>query len=547
MTAAEGFNLLDEPWIVVLHRDGRQQQVSILELLSNAQQFTTIGGEVPTQAFAITRLLLAFLHRALAGPATRDDWAGLWEADNLPSDRFASYADKLRDRFDLFDPDKPFMQVAELRTKKNEVFGLERIVADVPNGEPLFTTRSARDLQKISAAEAARWLVHAHAFDTSGIKSGAVGDPSVKGGKGYPIGPGWSGQLGGVLLQGNDLRETLLLNLIGCDAASYVTIGGDTDVPAWEREPDGPEGKQRPPRGAIDLYTWQTRRVRLFGDRYGVTGVLLANGDKIAPQNLHSLEPHSGWRLSDTQSKILKSTVYMPRLHDPNRSVWRGIAALLPSTAGRHSAGGQPQPFLAPGALQWVSDLVAQGVLPENYKPRMRVYGVLYGPQKATFAEIVEDELPLPLVVLREDRPAAGKTASEAVSDAECAAKEIWRFAQNIASAAGSDPESKASGDAAREDFYALLEAPYRRWIATLRPQTSLNEARVQWRSAVRDAARSVADQLITDASPAAWAGRDLRGRLVNVALAEAWFRAGLRRCLPKPSDPAAKSSEESR
>jgi CRISPR system Cascade subunit CasA len=35
--------------------------------------FMTIGGEVPTQAFAITHLLLAFLHRAVEGPVDRDD------------------------------------------------------------------------------------------------------------------------------------------------------------------------------------------------------------------------------------------------------------------------------------------------------------------------------------------------------------------------------------------------------------------------------------------------------------------------------------------
>ncbi|MGV7400563.1 type I-E CRISPR-associated protein Cse1/CasA, partial [Mycobacterium kansasii] len=87
---------------------------------------------------------------------------------------------------DLFDPVAPFFQVAGLRTAKDDVFSLDRIVADVPNGEPLFTTRSGADLARMAPAEAARWLVHAHAFDPSGIKSGALGDDTVKGGKGYP-------------------------------------------------------------------------------------------------------------------------------------------------------------------------------------------------------------------------------------------------------------------------------------------------------------------------------------------------------------------------
>ncbi len=544
MNCANGFNLLDRPWIVVLGRDGRQREVSILELFASAAQFSTLGGEVATQGFAITRLLLAFLHRALNGPATYEDWADLWEAPELPTEPIAAYADQVRDRFNLFDPHMPFFQVAGLHTAKAEVSGLERLVADVPNGEPFFTTRSARDLSRISAAEAARWLIHVHAFDPSGIKSGAVGDPEVKNAKGYPIGPGWSGQLGGVLLQGNDFRQTLLLNLIGRDASSYARIGVKGDVPAWEREPDGPTWQQRPPHGAVDLYTWQTRRVRLVGDCHGVHGVVLANGDKITPQNLHAVEPHSAWRHSDAQSKKAKSTVYMPRPHQPERSVWRGIAALLPATAGRHSNSSEPQEFLAPGVLQWVGDLVAQGVLEDTYKPGIRVSGVVYGPQQATIAEIVDDELALPVRLLRADNAAAGATAVGAVTDAEHIASLVWKLGQNIAQAAGTDPRDTTKGHQAQEDFYARLDGPYRQWLSALNAQPDLLAARSAWRTTVGDAARTVADHLISAAPPAAWVGREVQGRLVNVAQAEAWFTSALRRLLTQPTIPGEDTSE---
>ncbi|NYN06610.1 type I-E CRISPR-associated protein Cse1/CasA, partial [Salmonella enterica subsp. enterica serovar Typhimurium] len=65
---------------------------------------------------------------------------------------------------------------------------------------------------KLSFAEAARWLVHTQAYDYSGIKPGVEGDPRVKGGKGYPIGTGWSGMTGGTVIRGTTLLETLLLN-----------------------------------------------------------------------------------------------------------------------------------------------------------------------------------------------------------------------------------------------------------------------------------------------------------------------------------------------
>lgn len=532
MTNDGGFNLLDEPWIIVLAPDGREREVSILELLEQAPRLSVIGGEVSTQAFAITRLLLAFLHRALDGPADQDEWAELWAAAELPVDAIRTYADRVRHRFDLFTAEAPFFQVAGLTTGKGEVSGLEKIVADVPNGEPLFTTRSAASLRRISPAEAARWLVHAHAFDPSGIKSGAVGDPSVKNGKGYPIGTGWAGQLGGVLAQGSDLRQTLLLNLIARDA-EYVRVGDREDVPPWERDVDGAEWADgRPPRGAIDLYTWQTRRIRLIGGPDGVTGVVLANGDKIQPQNRHGVDPHTAWRYSEPQSKKLKTTVYMPRLHDPRRSVWRGLAAILPSISPRRGNASEPRRYQSPGVMQWLDDLAENEHLSDDYVVRVRVHGAEYGAQSATLAEIVDDMLPLPVLLLRTDRPEAGNTAERAVDDADQVSSCLWKLAENLAQAAGAEPKSGA-GDRARESLYAALEAPYRSWLTTLRPGRDLTEARTEWQTIIRGVCRPITDELINAAPNTAWSGRKLNNRLVNVPLAEAWFIAALRNTLP--------------
>ena len=175
----------------------------------------------------------------------------------------AAYLDQHRERFDLLHPVTPFFQVAGLRTAKDEIASLNRIVADVPNGEAFFTMRAC-GADRLQFGEAARWVVHAQAFDPSGIKSGAVGDPRVKGGKGYPLGVAWAGNLGGVLAEGTTLRETLLLNLIAADTTTLRAQ--EDDRPAWRREPCGPaEAKDLVfrPSGLRDLYTWQSRRLRL--------------------------------------------------------------------------------------------------------------------------------------------------------------------------------------------------------------------------------------------------------------------------------------------
>jgi CRISPR system Cascade subunit CasA len=535
MMSETGFNLLDEPWIVALGPNGQECELSILDVFAQAPRLVTFGGEVPTQGFAITRLLLAFLHRAIDGPADQDEWADLWNAPELPMDRIRDYADRVRHRFDLFDTKAPFFQVSDLRTAKGTMSGLKKIVADYPDREPHFTTRSATSLSSISSAEAARWLVHVHAFDPRGIKTGAVGDLKMQEGKGFGSSIGWSGQIGGVLPEGRDLRETLILNLVARDVPSYVRIGDRDDVPPWERPVDDAMwDDKRPVHGAIDLYTWQTRRVRLAGGRSGVVDALVAKGDTIEPQNLHGVDPHTAWQYREPASKKLGVGEYRPVAHNPDRRVWAGLEALLPSVHGQRSRSGGPERYRPPGVMQWICELVQERHLPADLVIRTRVVGAQYHPRKdkTSYGEVVHDRLPLAVAVLREDDPALGQTAVNAVGDAEQTAGAVWRFAENLAQAAGAEPKSGA-GDQAREQLYAGLDQPYRRWLAGLGIGIDPVAVRAEWQGTVQAVCRPVVDELLQAAGPAAWVGRTVNNRLVNVALAEAWFNAALRKALP--------------
>lgn len=56
------FNLLEEPWIRVLRPDCRVEEVSLRQVLLQAQAYSDLAGELPTQDVAVLRLLLAVLH-----------------------------------------------------------------------------------------------------------------------------------------------------------------------------------------------------------------------------------------------------------------------------------------------------------------------------------------------------------------------------------------------------------------------------------------------------------------------------------------------------
>lgn len=211
----------------------------------------------------------------------------------FPLDEIDSYSDRWLNRFNLFDDSAPFMQVTDLHTSNGGYSGLTKIISEVPPNDKFFTTRDGAGTTSLSFAEAARWLVHTHAFDVSGIKSGAVGDPRVKGGRGYPIGTGISGPMGIVIVEGKSLAETILLNL-------FLQDDPQQDVPVWERPPQTatPDREHPVPTGCADLFTWQSRRVRLIADGDRVVDVLLCNGDKVEWKYLLHNDSTTAWRYS---------------------------------------------------------------------------------------------------------------------------------------------------------------------------------------------------------------------------------------------------------
>ncbi|MDO5066004.1 MAG: type I-E CRISPR-associated protein Cse1/CasA [Propionibacteriaceae bacterium] len=535
------FNLTSEPWIPVLRLDGTSDQLSLRECFSEADQIRRLSTELPTQSFAVLRVLLAIIHDAI-GIHWESDLEELHE-EGLDLERIEAYLTEYEDRFDLFHPTRPFMQVATLRTAKNEASGLEKLISDVPNGDPFLTTRAGQGLSKIEAAEAALWLIHCHAFDPSGIRSGAVGDPEVKGGKGYPIGPGWAGQIGGVVLHGKHLADTLLFNL-------STTPENPEDHPVWAR--DEAQSEQRDleaqPRGPVDLLAWQSRRVRLVGDAAsGVTGVVLCQGDKVTPQNRHTLEPMTAWRYSKPQSQKFKQAVYMPLKHDPTRAAWRGAPAML-SHAVTEVDGHEAT--LQPTTTRMLKGLDPSGT--KDLSATLELVGMEYGPQEATVADLYHDTLDFRVSLLGDKAAPVVAMIHDALVNTDRAVWELGRLAKNLDYAAGGDEKSagddmKVVGAAQRAQLaaWSALDAPARDWLAGLSATTDTVEAHRDWQRQVHGVLMSEAGRLITTCPPAAVAGRETKRGFMTAGLAESYFHTALRKQLSLLEQPIQRGEQE--
>ena len=541
------FNLLDEPWIPVRLLDGTIADVGLLELLRRTTDIADLACELPTQSIAIQRLVLAVAYR-VATPRDTRDWVRQWE-DGAPTEQMIEYLERWRDRFYLFGGRYPFMQVADLRTAKDSVSGLEKLIADVPNGEQFFTTRHGRALACIPPSEAARWLVHAQAYDPSGIRSGAVGDSQVKGGKGYPIGPSWCGHLGLVWLKGKDLDETLVLNLIPADAAGLRGVESSTEWGACSWEAAEPENAVRGDYSLLDpsgtprdvsiprLLTWHSRRIRLVGDSSGVTGVVLAQGDKLAPQEMRLYEPQSLWRYSTPQSKKFKTDVYMPRKYEAGRALWRSLPGTLPTVTTVQGADKQPKQEFLPSATLSFHYQLDNASIQTSYPKVMRIQavGVTYGPQESTFEDVYSDELTLSVAVMRVEREDLSAEIDRQVRLTEDVARDVGTLAANLARAAGESGDGAGDGarDRAKELFFSAVDNDFRAWLTQVDGLESARDVGRRWEHALRRHATDIQTELVRGASSSAIIGRDTGRGYMNVGIAENYFRAALNKRLP--------------
>ncbi|MBT1172414.1 type I-E CRISPR-associated protein Cse1/CasA [Bifidobacterium sp. MA2] len=558
------FNLMDRPWLQVAKTDGSCRLMSIIEVLGQSDEIRSIGGDIPLQRFALTRLLIAIMYATFGHDLKVDEWRALFDAgprDPEVRDALYGYCDMYRGRFDLFDEKRPFYQVAGLHTTKNEVSGLERLVLDVPNGEPFFTTRLGEGLRTMGPAEAARWLVTTQAFDASGIKSGAVGDPLVKGGKGYPIGVAWSGHLGGDLVEGTDLWRTLMLNYV----SSRVFGIGDADagwsdaddVPVWEREPltqCGEPGFYQPQErtgdpsfchGPASLMTWQSRRMLLAHTGETVTGVLICNGDRLKPQNAHRHETMTAWRRSDPQQKALKMPlVYMPRKHSPERALWRGLLTVVVDELTPQERGGTPAESLRPLTLQWLTEVNSKVDI-SDLPVRLHAFGVEYGSNEAVIDATVDDELDMDLVVLSAQSPYVGQMVRNAVQKVDDGVRELRTLSGNVAAAAGMPVD--AAKRKADEQGYTAFDQEFRNWLRTLNSGTDTEAAEREWNATARRILLRLGERVVAMAPTRAIVGRAITSRnpktgvqtttYVSATVAENWYRRKIDGILPVVSN----------
>jgi len=235
-------NVAFDPWIPVVSMEGDRELISLHQVFTEGEKYADLAVR-PHERVSLMRLFMCIAHAALDGPKDYDDWCEM--PKRLPH-AASDYLHNWKDSFELFHPEKPWLQVGELKPSKN-------------NDEKSFTPLAKLDFAMASGV-AATIFDHAgsieRSFDYSQLILGLIGIQNFST-CGLLSRPLWNGtacpnsakdapcitsSMLHVFLQGKHVLEAICLNLCDYEELSllFKSVAEGTDwvgKPVWEIMP----------------------------------------------------------------------------------------------------------------------------------------------------------------------------------------------------------------------------------------------------------------------------------------------------------------------
>lgn len=266
----KSFNLVDEPWIATNR--------GVLSLRTLFQDSGTISlQESAIDRFCLLRFLIAVC-QAACPLETEEEWDEL-DDDGLKA-AVLQYLEKNKELFDLYDPERPFLQYPGIRSLKEEK--ALPVAAYVPgtssgNTTVVFQNNCPR---KIDDAAKAKVILQQciMPFFRKKIDPGIVVMPGFQKGGSAPVSStlGQSGLLHTFAL-GKTFFETLRLTMMTDELLEQVAYVDEIGVPPWEQMPQEDDAvARRLVRSVYGRLIPMARFCRIDGDRlHSTSGVTM--------------------------------------------------------------------------------------------------------------------------------------------------------------------------------------------------------------------------------------------------------------------------------
>lgn len=547
------FNLVTEPWIKVVDTEGQEQTVSLEKLFQNTASYQQLAGEMRSQDLAILRFLLSILttvysryddqnkpydwieiDKQTMQPVSINDeeydsedieddlqitWRNLYQSGTF-SQIVTDYLKNNQDNFDLLNKEKPFYQVTReqydnlvpkdksVSTGKGTVSvkQINRTISESNNKPDIFSPSSSQHKNDVSLDSLARWLITYQNFT-------AVTDKTkVESEEKFSVSRGWLYGLNPVFAEGNNLFETLLLNLVLIPQPRSITKDKVNQKPVWEfsRE-DYIQLRiiEKFPYNIAQLYTTWSRVIHIEWEDDRPL-IFSAGLPKLDNEDAF-LEQMTTWKPGKKGEGAKPNLRWLNSL---GRAMWRNFGQYI---SINHQGGD-----LEPGIVEWLHLLKKRKYISQDSTIHLVTIGLINdgnATSQSPAAEFVDD-MRINAAVLFDSNESKQRYWPSRIEDTVLLTDKIgsyvWRFGKNIANLRGlNDPGAYANKVSAV--FFARLNQPFNEWLASLTNNDERDAKVNEWKQTLRKITLTTASDLLSNATPQEIRGKDDDGDIKNI------------------------------
>ena len=543
------YNLLEESWIPVVEaKNSESKKVSLIEIFENAEKYTDIATDTKTQDFAITRLLLAILQTVFSRfdyygnphegieldekfrqvndideddideytASLKETWENLWESKKFPKILY-DYLNSWKDHFYFLDEKYPFYQVrkediSNEKLKKGEateVLGktINRKICESSNKTALFSPKYDENFNKeiMTEDEALRWLITFQNY--SGLSDKAVFDTEK-----YTGDIGWLFQLGGIYLKGNNLFETLILNLLL--PLNENTHTGLVERPCWEYNSQDIIKKRLLndiPNNLAELYTIWARAIYVdpkinFDEPFKMRTVIFPRfGEKIP-----TIEPMTLWTLI---KKGPREGEYIQRKHKINESLWRSFGMLTISEDYTNNEKHKKVPEI-------IKHISQKEQILGNYNITVKGISLEDNGVRTSSVPIDEvyDDMTIKEMVLNDiEKDGWVPRINDEVDLTKKVVGGIFGYFISDLMTVRNDKSEDFKNQKVEELYYKLND-PFKEWLASIEKNDDKNKKTREWRDELKSLVKNEAKKIIFQASSRDYRGIAKDGKVMNIA-----------------------------
>lgn len=535
------FNLIDEPWIRVMDSNCNISEVSLKDAILNAHNYKSLSGELPTQDIAVMRLMLAVLHTVFSRADENgnecpledneeeavDRWKALWKKGRFSEKAIDDYFEKWHERFWLFHPERPFGQVAGLTIGTDyDAPKLNGEISESSNKVRFFSMYSGNEKSSLTYPQAARWLLYLNAYDDTSSKPTKEGKAKAGGSLPSP-GVGWLGKLGLIYITGNNLFETLMLNLIMINE----NIVQGSQNPLWEQEKVSAAERTEItlPYDLAALYTLQSRRILLIRKDNKVVSYKLLGGDFFEKENAF-FEPMTVW-----SSPKKDNGVSSPKRHDSSKQMWREFSVLFEEKENKQA-----------GVVRWFKNyLRGKNLIPRSFLLKTSITSVEYGDKDFFVKNVFSDSLTMHAELLSELGANWRAKIETEIDRCGKLANAIAYLAQNLYVASGGSDSKKDKHfseipNVVKSQLYYRFDLPFREWLRSIDPlddEKQKYDKQLKWQSTARRITELYAQELIAETSETAITGHREGDIIYSSPKAMMIFRGQMKKIYGKEGD----------